>query len=88
MNMAMWIVAGAGIGWIGYALLKANRKRGLFDSIVIGSAGGFFGGYLLAPLLGGVEIPGVLSPFALVVALASATACLIIGNLLSKRYGV
>jgi uncharacterized membrane protein YeaQ/YmgE (transglycosylase-associated protein family) len=89
MNIAMWVLVGGVLGWLGYAHLKANEKRGMIFSIIIGMLGGFFGGNVLAPMLGAVtDTPNIFSPFALFVAVASAAACLALGNLLSKRYGV
>ena len=89
MNLAMWVLAGGLLGWIGYAYIEANKDRGMIFSIVIGMVGGFFGGNVLAPILGAAtETPNIFSPFALFVAAASAAACLAIGNLLAKRYGV
>lgn len=89
MNIAMWVLAGGVLGWAGYAYLKANEERGMIFSIIIGMVGGFFGGNVLAPMLGAAtDTPNVFSLFALVVAAASAAACLAIGNLLAKRYGV
>jgi len=89
MNIAMWVLAGGMLGWVTYAHLQANKERGMIFSIIIGAVGGFFGGNVLAPMLGAVtDTPNIFSPFALLVAVASAAACLAIGNLLSKRYGV
>jgi uncharacterized membrane protein YeaQ/YmgE (transglycosylase-associated protein family) len=88
MNIMLWIVAGGLLGWAGFAIVRANRARGLVVSIIIGIAGAFFGGDVLAPLLGAVEIQNVLNLFSLVVALATATAFLVISNLLSRRYQV
>lgn len=89
MNIAMWVVAGGIVGWIGYAILKANEERGMIISIIIGVVGGFFGGNVVAPMLGAVaDTPNDFSLFSLVIALASAGACLAIGNLLSNRFGV
>jgi uncharacterized membrane protein YeaQ/YmgE (transglycosylase-associated protein family) len=89
MNIAMWILAGGLLGWLAYAHLKANEERGMIFSIIIGMVGGFFGGNVIAPMLGVVtDTPNIFSPFALFVAAASAVACLAVGNLLSKRYGV
>ena len=89
MNVAMWVMAGAIAGWMGYALLRLNEGRGLILSIIIGVVGGFFGGNVLAPMLGAVtDTPNNFNLFSMVVALASAAACLGIGNLLSSRYGV
>ncbi len=89
MNIAMWVLAGGILGWLGYAHMGANKERGMIFSITIGMVGGFLGGNVLAPMLGAfTETPNIFSPFALFVAAASAVACLAIGNLLSKRYGV
>ena len=89
MNIAMWVLAGGILGWLGYTHLEANKGRGMIFSIIIGMIGGFFGGNVLAPMLGAAtDTPNIFSPFALLVAVASAAACLAIGNLLSKRYGV
>lgn len=89
MNIALWILAGAAIGWIGYSTMKANTGRGLLISIIIGIAGGLFGGNVLAPMLGTVaDVSNEINVFSLVVSLATATACLTIGEMLSRRYGI
>ena len=89
MNFAMWVLAGGALGWIGFAYMKANEERGMIISVIIGMLGGFFGGNVLAPMLGaGMDTPNDFSMFSLVIAMASATACLAIGNLASKRFGV
>lgn len=89
MNITLWIVAGALLGWLGFAYMDANQGRGKIVSIIIGAAGGFFGGNILAPMLGAVvTAQNEFSPFSLVVAAASAAACLTIANLLANRYGV
>jgi len=89
MNIAMWVLAGGVLGWIGYAILNVNRERGMVISIIIGAVGGFFGGNVLAPMFGAVaDTPNDFSLFSMVIALTSAAACLAIGNLVSNRYGV
>jgi uncharacterized membrane protein YeaQ/YmgE (transglycosylase-associated protein family) len=89
MNIAMWVVAGGILGWIGFAMLDANRERGMIVSVVIGVLGGFFGGNVLAPMLGAVtDAPNDFSLFSLVFEMTSAAACLAIGNLVSNRYSV
>lgn len=89
MNIALWVLAGGLIGWMSFTYLNANQNRGKIISIVIGAVGGFFGGNVLAPMLGAVvSATNEFSPFSLVVAAASAGACIVIGNLLSTRYGV
>ncbi|HEX9672399.1 MAG TPA: GlsB/YeaQ/YmgE family stress response membrane protein [Burkholderiales bacterium] len=89
MNIAMWILAGGALGWIGYTYLRANENRGIFISVIIGVVGGFLGGNVIAPMLGApTETPNDFSMYSLLIALASAAACLAIGNLASKRFGV
>ena len=89
MNIAMWVVLGGILGWIGFTILRPNAERGMVVSIIIGAVGGLFGGNVLAPMLGTVaDAPNDFSLFSLVIALASAAVCLVIGNLISNRYGV
>ena len=89
MNIAMWVLAGAALGWISFAYLSMNATRGLVLSVIIGAIGGFFGGNVLAPMLGAVtDTPNIFNLFSMAIALASAGGCLAISNLLSRRYGV
>ena len=89
MNIAMWVLAGGALGWIGFAHMKANEERGMIISVIIGMIGGFFGGNVLAPMLGApTETPNDFNMYSLLIAMASAAACLAIGNMASKRFGV
>jgi uncharacterized membrane protein YeaQ/YmgE (transglycosylase-associated protein family) len=89
MNIAMWVLAGGALGWVGFVHLRANKELGLVISVIIGVVGGFFGGNVLAPMLGAAtDTPNDFSLFSLAIALASAAACLAVGNVLSQRYGV
>ena len=88
MSIALWILCGAAIGWIGFSVFHANARSGLLTSVGIGAIGALAGGMMIAPMLGAViASENAISPFSLVVALAVATACLIIGNLLTSRVG-
>lgn len=89
MNIAMWVLAGGVLGWIGYAALKVNEGRGMVVSIIIGAIGGFAGGNVLAPMLGAVvETPNDFSLFSMTIALASTAGCLALGDLVYKRFRV
>jgi len=89
MNFAMWVLAGGVLGWIGFSMLDINRERGMIISVIIGALGGLLGGNVLAPMLGAVaDTPNNFNMYSLVIAMASAAACLAIGNLLSRRFGV
>jgi len=89
MNIVIWMGAGALIGWLTWSLLKANRERGLFVSIIIGVVGAFLGGYGLAPLFAnGVAMPGEFSPLAFALAVATATGGLAVSDMVYQRLGI
>jgi len=89
VSIALWIFAGAVVGWLAYAIAGFNAERGLVVSIVIGAFGGFVGGNVLAPLLitPVVAQTGVSAP-ALFIAAAFAATLLYLGNLVHKRWGI
>ncbi len=89
MNVFLWVLAGGIAGWIGLKLMHANEARGIVLTVIIGMAGGYFGGNVVAPMLSDiVTAPGAFSPFSLFVALASATAFLTISDMLAQRYDI
>jgi uncharacterized membrane protein YeaQ/YmgE (transglycosylase-associated protein family) len=89
MNIIMWMVAGAALGWAGYAVLHFNEARGMLISMIIGVAGGVAGGKLVAPMFGVIDsIPEVFSMAALICALASAAVVLFVGDKVHARFGV
>ena len=88
MNVALWILAGGVIGVAAFVALNLNLGRGLIFSIAMGIIAALLGGHMLAPLLGAaVAETGDFSPFALVVAAASALAFLSISDMSFKRFG-
>ena len=89
MELVLWLVAGAVLGWVAIEYLGFNKDRGTIVSIVIGAVGGVIGGKLVAPMfVAGAAMPGEFSIAALIVVLASSAACLALGNLVHERYGV
>ena len=88
MNIAIWILAGGILGWVGYAFLGFNTERAKIVPILIGAIGGFFGGKVIAPLFMSVAVPVDFSMVALLFAAAVAAAFLAAGNFLYNRWGV
>ena len=89
MELFLWVLAGAAVGWLGIAKLGLNEDRGTLVSMIIGIAGGVAGGKLIAPMVGAVAlVPGEFSVAAMFVALACAVALLAVGNLVNNRFGV
>jgi uncharacterized membrane protein YeaQ/YmgE (transglycosylase-associated protein family) len=88
MNVVVWMLAGAVLGWIGISFLRFNEGRGTVVSMVIGAVGGFFGGKIIAPMFTAMAaVPGDFSSSALIFAVAVAAAFLAIGNLVYQRFG-
>jgi len=81
MNLFIWILSGALIGWVAFEYLDLSHDRGRSASLVIGATGGVIGGMVLAPLLGvGTTAAGAVSGIALLIATCAAAALLVIGN--------
>ena len=88
MNVVLWLLAGAAIGWISHSVLNLNGARGLIVSAIIGVGGAFFGGHVLAPMFGSSEVAGGFSLLALLVASTTALACAFLGDMLYERFGM
>ena len=89
MNIVMWIMAGGALGWVAFRLLGFNEKRGTIASVIIGAVGGVIGGQLLAPMMSSTPIvSGDFNIQALFIAAVSASACLAIGSMIERRFGV
>ena len=89
MNIVMWILAGGIVGWMAFAVLGYNEDRGIKASLLIGAAGGFFGGKLVAPMFTDVAaVPADFSGAALFFAAAVAAVFLYVGNFVHNRWSV
>ena len=89
MNIVMWILAGGALGWAAFTLLGINEERGTIVSIIIGAVGGLLGGQVVAPMMSSAPVvSGDFNIQALFIAAVSASACLAIGNMIERRFGV
>lgn len=89
MDMIIWMLAGAVVGWVSFKYFKLGEGRGMMLSVVIGMAGGLIGGKALAPMFGvSAAVPGGFSSAVLLLALASAAGLLFIGEKVYERFGV
>ena len=89
MNIAMWMLTGGILGWVGYSYLGFNEERGMTVSVIIGALGGLLGGNAIAPIFtAAAAVPGDFSVSALFFAAAVATAFLAAGNMVYDRWGV
>ena len=89
MNIVIWMLAGALLGWIGFSYLQFNEERGKLVSMIIGAVGGLIGGNVIAPMfMEAQKIPGDFNAAALVFAAIVAAGLLAAGNLVHNRWGV
>ena len=89
MNIAMWVLAGGILGWAGFTYFGFNKERSVVVASLIGAAGGFVGGSLVAPMfLAAATAPAAFSMPALFFAGAVAAGFVFLGNLVSDRWGV
>ena len=89
MNVFIWMVSGALLGWFAYSMLDMSPGRGRAASLVIGATGGVVGGKLLAPLFGiATAVPEAFSAAALSIAAITATALLLTGNYVYNNWEI
>jgi uncharacterized membrane protein YeaQ/YmgE (transglycosylase-associated protein family) len=52
MNIIIYLIAGAIVGYIASRIMHTNSQQGLLLDIVVGVIGAFIAGYFISPLLG------------------------------------
>jgi uncharacterized membrane protein YeaQ/YmgE (transglycosylase-associated protein family) len=86
MNIFIWLVAGALIGWCASMLMHTNGEQGAFLNVVVGICGALLGGWFFSPLLGVATInQRDFSPGSLLVSLLGAI--LLVGGVNMLRFG-
>ena len=85
MNLIVWLVVGAAVGWLASLLVHGGGTQGTVFDIVVGLVGAFLGGWFLAPVsgVGPLEVDA-LSPAWLAVAIAGAAVLLVAAHLLRR----
>jgi uncharacterized membrane protein YeaQ/YmgE (transglycosylase-associated protein family) len=85
MNILIWLLAGAFVGWLASMVMRTDAQQGAFLNIVVGVIGAFLGGYLLAPIFGtGTINSGDFSLAGLLVSVLGAVILLGIVNLFRR----
>lgn len=82
MDILLWIVLGALVGWIASVIIRTNVRQGILMDIVLGVVGAIVGGFLMNML----GQPGVfgLNLYSLIVAFAGAVVLIWLGRLIYK----
>jgi uncharacterized membrane protein YeaQ/YmgE (transglycosylase-associated protein family) len=52
MNLIIYLIAGAIVGYIASRIMRTNSQQGLLLDILVGVVGAFIAGYFISPLLG------------------------------------
>ena len=86
MNIILWLIAGAFIGWLASRIMGTSSQQGLLLDIVVGIVGAVLAGWFLTPLFGISTInQSNFSLPALLVSLLGAIILLAIVKLLTRR---
>lgn len=86
MNIIIWLIAGAIIGYIASRIMGTNSQQGLLMDIVVGVVGALLAGWFLSPLFGvGTINQNNFSLPALLVSLLGAVILLAIYKLVTGR---
>jgi uncharacterized membrane protein YeaQ/YmgE (transglycosylase-associated protein family) len=81
INLIIWLVAGAAIGWIASMVMHTNAQQGTILNIVVGVIGAMIGGFLF----GSSTInQNVFNVTALLVSLVGAVVLLAVVNLVQR----
>jgi len=52
MNIIIWLIAGALVGWVASRIMGTSGQQGLLLDIVVGIVGAVLAGWFLTPLFG------------------------------------
>jgi uncharacterized membrane protein YeaQ/YmgE (transglycosylase-associated protein family) len=86
MNLILWLIAGAIIGYLASRIMRTNSQQGLLLDIVVGVVGAALAGWFLTPIFGISTInQNNFSLPALLVSLLGAVLLLAIVKLLNGR---
>ena len=89
MNVFIWMLAGACLGWITYSYMGWSEGRGKMASIMIGGMAGIFGGKMLGgPLAGVTPQTTDFSLGGMFCALFFSAIILVAANLIFKKWQV
>ena len=87
MNILIWALAGAALGWLSFSYLGFSPGRGKVASLMIGGMAGIMGGKVIAPMLSAPAlVPTDFTTSSLLIAMLVASAVLFAANMVYKRW--
>ena len=84
MNIIIYLIAGAIVGYIASRIMKTSSQQGLLLDIVVGVVGAFLAGYFISPLLGIGTINDAITLPTMLVTLLGAVVLLWVYKLVRK----
>jgi len=84
MNIIIYLIAGAVVGYIASRLMRTNSQQGLLLDIVVGVVGAFVAGWFLTPIFGVGTINDAVTLPTMLVTLGGAILLLFVVNLFRR----
>jgi uncharacterized membrane protein YeaQ/YmgE (transglycosylase-associated protein family) len=85
MNIIIYLIAGAIVGYIASRIMHTSGQQGLLLDIVVGVVGAFLAGYFISPLLGVGTINDAITIPTMLVTLLGSVILLAIVKLFRRR---
>ena len=85
MNLIIYLIAGAFVGYIASRIMHTNSQQGLLLDVVVGIVGAFLAGVFISPLLGVGTINDAITLPTILVSLVGAVVLLAIYKAVVRR---
>jgi uncharacterized membrane protein YeaQ/YmgE (transglycosylase-associated protein family) len=85
VNIIIYLIAGAIVGYIASRIMRTNSQQGLLLDIVVGVVGAFIAGWFLTPIFHVGTINDAITLPTMLVTLGGAIILLFVVNLLRGR---
>lgn len=85
MNIIIYLIAGAIVGYIASRIMRTNSQQGLLLDIVVGVIGAFLAGWFLSPIFGVGTINDAITLPTMLVSLGGAILLLFVVRLFRRR---
>ena len=84
MNIIIYLIAGAIVGYIASRIMRTNSQQGLILDIIVGVVGAFVAGWFLTPIFGLGTINDAITIPTMLVSLGGAILLLFVVKLLRR----
>jgi uncharacterized membrane protein YeaQ/YmgE (transglycosylase-associated protein family) len=85
MNLIIYLIVGAVVGYIASRIMRTNSQQGLLLDIIVGVVGAFLAGALLSPLLGVGTINDAITVPTLLLTLLGSVILLWLYKMVARR---